>query len=168
MSFVRSQANLPSKVLHRDSEHGKTEKESDRLRVDVVKNKPGMASLQTQLFTSVFSCVIHSIFVPVVNKARLQRQILSGVRAETKLKDSKALKPEITQFLYQSPEELAQKILSLIGRIFNKHLSAEQQTGRKPVYETDYMMSVSAIAGTQTNELQKGELKCSLSATHPT
>lgn len=30
-----------------------------------------------------------------------------------------------------------QKELSLIGRIFNKHLSAEQQTGRKPVYGTD-------------------------------
>lgn len=33
-----------------------------------------------------------------------------------------------------------------MGRVFNKHLSAEQQTGTKPVYETD-IMSVSAIAG---------------------
>lgn len=30
--------------------------------------------------------------------------MLSGVKAETNLKDFKALKPEITQFLYQSPE----------------------------------------------------------------
>lgn len=30
--------------------------------------------------------------------------MLSGVKAVTKLKDFKVLKPEITQFLYQSPE----------------------------------------------------------------
>lgn len=102
MRFVRGQANLQST----GASHWpwKTQKETDRHRVNIVKNRPGMALLQNWLFTSVFSAVLHSAFVPVVNKARLGRQMLLGVSAETKLKDFKALKPEIMQFLYQSPE----------------------------------------------------------------
>lgn len=57
---------------------------SDRLRVDAVKNKPGLAPLLNKLFTSVFNSVVHTAFVPVVSKTSLRRQTLSGVKAGTK------------------------------------------------------------------------------------
>lgn len=43
MSFVRGQANLQSKGA---SQRRWPEKENDRLRVDAVKNKPGLAPPQ--------------------------------------------------------------------------------------------------------------------------